>query len=590
MIREAYSEDNVKTEGIMVDMLDDVADDKSAIVNSITENNEPGKQRILEILADAENGDDKKFDEIESKQVMETEHGEVKIGDIPQSPATQIAKLGEVEIELFSEVVVGEARLRVNEAPIKHIELNPNIPLDLESVWFVKVLDKNGDIQVLPCMFGFGEDCKTDEEVMQSFIDFSTGNVFHSANFEPFSVFAGFVSAHRWEKLDLETMQVKERAFDGDSEDALKYSVLTVRDDYGKVKCQHQYSIEINSVVSGRTKKMVVSDASKKSLIALQQENYKKYLGKATYNVYKQDFDSETNIEQVVQYAKEYTDRYQQMYTTKMKRANQEQNELGNAIEKREVNPFIKVNFDNLWFVTHVDENGKVLVSPCVLDGDKKSFIDYSTGLVYKAPKYVPFAMIEGYLGAYRWQQMELMTLNVQDREICRDLAAERYLEKSSFTLGNVILRPWNEYAISISGVVTAKDKVVAFLSDNPYSHSFRDFRVFNYKTKLGAAIVKEFSFVDTDSKTVKDVCEFAEQYVDRLNPVVKQVVPQMPSYELEQQIKKDKKEIKKQNKKVEKASKKEKEDGIFSSIKGFFTNRKYKKNKREIESILGKD
>ena len=357
------------------------------------------KENIVDILPVGESGvnSDIVKDDVALQEDFNLGLGKEQYAGVKSKDVNEVISDGEKVNASNNSAVVAEIQ------PKKHIELDPYIPLDLESVWFVKVLDKNGDIQIHPCMFGFGEQCKSDEQVLKTFIDFSTGDVYDSAEHEPFSALGNFVSAHRWEKLDIETMIVKESMFDGDSDEAIKYS--STRDDMGNVKRQHQYVIDISCVVSGNTGKPIKADTAKKSLASLQKENYKKYLGNAIHNIYNLEFNSETNVEKVVQYAKDYTTRYKQMHITKMKNVTQakEGENAINALEKREVNPFTRVNFDNIWFVTHKNEEGKLIVSPCapfVLDSGQKAFVDYSTGYVYKATRYVPFAMMEGYVGA----------------------------------------------------------------------------------------------------------------------------------------------------------------------------------------------
>ena len=141
------------------------------------------KENIVDILPVGESGvnSDIVKDDVALQEDFNLGLGKEQYAGVKSKDVNEVISDGEKVNASNNSAVVAEIQ------PKKHIELDPYIPLDLESVWFVKVLDKNGDIQIHPCMFGFGEQCKSDEQVLKTFIDFSTGDVYDSAEHEPFS-------------------------------------------------------------------------------------------------------------------------------------------------------------------------------------------------------------------------------------------------------------------------------------------------------------------------------------------------------------------------------------------------------------------
>ena len=424
--------------------------------------------------------------------------------------------------------------------------------INLDDVWFVKTVDKTGRFKIEPYV-------KQKSKKGEGYICCLNGGwIYKEGNYAAFSVLDGFVSSKRWQAMELETLLLSETLKDSDKE-AMEYQNFGTSMESGRPN--HEYKIAIDFVITGKTTASVIEPATKKSMNVLQQENYRKFLGKACYKIYSMQTKRVVDCKTIREYAKAYEDRINASFVE------QSQDKASEPISVHELSKTGRVNLESLFFVTRrVDDRVEVL--PCVVNQGKHMFVDASSGNVYNLDDNGGFTTISGFISAKRWREMELSCLKIVENYTDRTAEGEEYLNHKMLDGG--ILTPRHVYSISISGVMTKGTR--AYLYENAVNTDFVTFRDKSCKHSFGVELLQVLDPKFKSISTVEDVCKFARDYTERLNPKIQARVDhsdnlneiEMRFYENDQMQlnKKDKSSV-----------------GVFKRLKQYFSNRKRLKN-----------
>ncbi len=289
-----------------------------------------------------------------------------------------------------------ELKANPNFAPnVVLSDLSDYKQVNLDDVWFVETMDKDGVLHVDPYIVFK----KTNKEIETYVGCLNGGWCFKSQGLELFGVLDGVVSAKRWQAFDLETYVLSEKTkelIDSELTDPTKQYMF-------------QIELDMDCVVSGKTHAQVSIPVTKKTLNAAQQEYYRKFFGKACYKIYDKRVKLDTTYGKVREYAKEYEKRVNSKY------AIQEQKESEYEPKKKfDLLQNGRVNLENLWYVTRIAD-GKFEVLPCVVNPVKNLFVEVSSGNVYELDENGGFTNISGFVFAKRWREMELSCVRINE-------------------------------------------------------------------------------------------------------------------------------------------------------------------------------